>query len=144
MVKIRNNILICLIVLLCIACSENLETRYKFDNGKGIVAEVLSSNFHYYLEFRNSKNKKISKHKVGMGTLESDVSSAMWKESKDKFALKICGEGKQTLIYIYDLKTKEFKEYKNPRKNDIPAWIEFSVKPGFNLPEDINIEKYEQ
>ena len=133
-----------LIVIFLSACTEDLKPRYKFENGKGIVAEVLSSNFHYYLVFKNSDNKALSKFKVGIGTMESDISSAMWDPSKNHFALKISGEGKQTFIYTYDVGKKEFKKYHNPSQKDIPKWIGFSVKPGFNLPEDINIDKYEQ
>ena len=141
---IKDNLilkLVCILVLISFSsCAEGLETEYKFDNGKGIVAEVMSSSFNYYLIFKDNNNKIIFKRKVGIGRMDSGVSSAMWDNSKNNFALKICGEEESVYIYTYDLSKDLFKEYINPKQNEIPDWIKFSVKAGFDLPEDIKID----
>lgn len=138
-----KNFMICIVTIILCTCSENLKLLYKLDNKRGIYAEILSSHFNYYLVFKNYENIVISKHKVGIGTLESDISSAMWDNNGNFFALKICGEGNQVFIYTYDVKRKKIKEYYNPKKDAIPSWITFSVKAGFNLSEDVKIKEYE-
>jgi hypothetical protein len=137
-------ILLILIALFAVvvSCTGDLKPLYRFENGKGQTAVILSSNFHYYWAFIDDKNKIDSKFKVGVGVMDSGISSAMWDKSETRFALKICGEGQSVYIYTYDLKEKKLRKYVNPKPEQIPGWISFSTKAGFDLPEDIDIDRF--
>lgn len=127
---------------LVVSCNGDLKPLYRFENGKGQIAVILSSNFHYYVAFTDDKKNLGSKFKVGVGVMDSGISSAMWDKSETRFALKICGEGQSVYIYTYDLKEKKIRKYINPKPEQIPDWISFSTKAGFDLPEDISIDKF--
>jgi hypothetical protein len=137
---IINLLILCLPIHSCDIYKSHL---YKIENSNGVKAVIYESEFDYFIEFCDKDGKKLLRKKVGLGVTESGISSFMWNENNcSEFALKISGDYNVVIIYIFDLDLKNVDIIEQPSKEVLPPRVKFTVNSGFNLNNDVNIEKY--
>jgi hypothetical protein len=145
MISMRFTMLIFLLIMsvFCLNCIKNTgEVQYSFPAGNKFKIVVIDSSFQYFLKVIDSTGKVKKIKQIGIGVSECGISSASWERKKNLFAIKLCGEENYVQIYLFNIPGNSDTVFINPTQKDIPAWVKFTVVPGFDLQSDSNIDSF--